>query len=204
VDIFVYDQVSYNTKVHNCFSVNCNILNSLQQRDLNKKFLNSFNISNSGWTIGFSIVNLSGNGGNLETWGFSIVWGIGVCVFGIIISSNGVSSEESSVVSSSSSFSSLMITLGFVLFRVFPDIKWISCIGTGVITYVGKLYNSTFLRGWDGLLLGFGIGCAGNWVGRGDLHYEIVEDVEAHEVMEVECNQEGVDVSLSVVGSKDV
>ena len=53
-----------------------------------------------------------------------------------------------------------------LLFTTLLDCNWISCTGTVEIRYDGIVFNSMFLRAWVGLLLGLGIGCAGNNVGR--------------------------------------
>ena len=125
----------------------------------------------SGWSTGFSITNLSRNGGIIYSW--IVSYGRWVCTgtFGMVTSFK-IASFTSSLESSSSSFGSWMMTddLG-LLFKTIPDRNWISCKGTVDIRYEGRVCNSMLLRAWVGLSLGLGINCAGNNVSQGGFEF---------------------------------
>ena len=84
----------------------------------------------SGWATGFSIINLSGNGGILCSWIFSYRGWVCTETFGMFTSSK-IASFTGSIESYSSSFGSWMMIddLG-LLFTTLPDRFWISCTGT--------------------------------------------------------------------------
>ena len=128
-------------------------------------------MSYSGWTIGFYITNLSGNGGILCSWIVSCGGWVCTQTFGMFTSSK-IGSFMGSLESSSSSFGSWMMTddLG-LLFTTLPNRNWISCTCTVEIRYDGRICNSILLRAWVGLLLGLGIGCVGNNVSRGGFSF---------------------------------
>ena len=125
----------------------------------------------SGWTTGFSISNISGNGGIICSWIVSCGGWVCTGTFGMFTSSK-IASFTGSLESSSSSFGSWMMTddLG-LLFTTLPDHNWISCTGTIEIRYEGRVWNSMLLGAWVVLLLGLGIDCAGNNVGRGGFSF---------------------------------
>ena len=134
---------------------------------LTQIFFNSFKMSYSGWTTGFSITSLSGNGGTLFSWIDSCGGWVCTGIFKMFTSYK-MASFTGSFESSSSSFSSWMMTDDLVLsFTTLPDRNWISCTGIVEIRYDGRVCNSMLLRAWVGLLFGLGISCAGNNVGRG-------------------------------------
>ena len=124
-------------------------------------------MSYSRWTIGIYITSLSGNGGILYSWIVSCGGWVCTGTFGMFTSSK-IASFTRSLESSSSSFGSWMMTNPLrLLFTTLPDHNWIWCTGTVKIRYDGRVFNSIPLISWVGLLLGLGIGCAGNNVGQG-------------------------------------
>ena len=100
----------------------------------------------SRWTTGFSITNLSGNGGILCSWIVSYEGWVCTGTFGMITSSK-IKSFMGSLESSSYSFGSWIMTDGLVLlFTTLLDRNWISCTSIVKIRHEGRAYNSMLLR----------------------------------------------------------